>query len=331
MPPFGLSPLILRPIARVLARLDGDGARFLSDLGIDASTPDDTYIDASLTDRVLADLAVSRGDPCFGLTLAQSAVQHPLGFFDHLVWPGATVRDAILRSARFYGLITKRSTLRFEEHDSVATLTQVIADGAPRGVVLTELSFASLVLRSRISADGLDVRGMHFAHGVEDAHRPAYDAVFGIPVQFGQAADVLQVDSVQLDRPLGTADPIAAVALEARALKMRGAKEPVEPFVDEVRAVIRKSLADPSNLLPTVATALELSERTVQRRLEELGTSLRNLVDDVRKDTAITLLERGVSSAEVASELGFAHAPAFHKAFVRWTGMTPGSFRLRQE
>ncbi len=323
--------MLLRPIARVLARLDGDGARFLNDVGIDASTPDDTYIDAAIADRVLAELASERGDPCFGLTLSLSAVEQPFGFFDHLVWPGATLRDALSRHARFYGLITRRSTMQLDERDSVATLSQLVAAGAPRGVVLTEAAFATTVLRAQTAAGGLDVRSMRFAHAVSAEARPQYDRVFGVKVQFGQQVDMLELDSQQLDRPLGTADPVAAAALEARALKMRATLEPSDPFVDELRAVLRKHLAVTDISLATVAGALGLSEQALQRRLDELDVSFRGLVDSVRKDVAIDLLERGISSAEIAAVLGFAQTPAFDKAFVRWTGMTPGSFRVRQE
>ena len=64
-----------------------------------------------------------------------------------------------------------------------------------------------------------------------------------------------------------------SAALEARALKMRATLEPSDPFVDELRAVLRKHLAVTDISLATVAGALGLSEPALQRRLDELDVS----------------------------------------------------------
>jgi AraC-like DNA-binding protein len=73
-----------------------------------------------------------------------------------------------------------------------------------------------------------------------------------------------------------------------------------------------------------------MSTRTVQRRLEELGTSYQDLVDDVRASLARTLLrDRAYSIVDVALELGYADLKSFYRAFRRWTGVPPGQWRAR--
>lgn len=326
----GLSLVLLRPLAQVIGRIGGDAARFMVDLGVDAATTEDAFIDASLADRVLERLAAERGDPAFGLTLARTAVTYPLGFFDHLVWPGATVRDALLRSSRFYELLTRRSTLLLEEHGPSATIIQRVADGAPRGTVLTELAFASFVLRARQAAGVLAVRAVRVMHRPSDEAAPAYAAIFAAPVTFGAPEDAIDLDARELDCVLGTADATAASALEAEAIRLRDVLAPRSSFLDVVRAGILRGLREPSSGLSELARELGISERSVQRRLGEHGTSLRALIDDVRKEAALRLLEKGVSTTEIAFEVGFARPQAFHKAFVRWTGQTPGAFRARR-
>jgi AraC-like DNA-binding protein len=316
----GLSLVLLRPLAQVIARIGGDSAQFLKDLGVDASSPEDAQVDAALADRVLAELGAARGDPAFGLTLARTAVTYPLGFFDHLVWPGATVRDALERSSRFYALLTSRSTLVLEERDGSATIVQRIATGAPRGTVLTEFAFASFVLRARRAAGTLKVRALRFMHTADLA---IYTDLFDAPVTFGEREDALDLDSIELARVLGTADATTARVLEEQAVRMTKAPS----FLDGVRDAIRRGLREPNNDLPALAETLGISERTLQRRLSEHGTSLRDLIDDVRKEEAIRLLRSGASAAEIALEIGFARPQAFHKAFVRWTGVTPGAFK----
>lgn len=332
MDSYGLSLVLLRPLAQSIGRVGGDPARFLADLGIDVATSEDAYVDASRVDRVLDELSVQRGDPTFGLTLARTAVTSPLGFFDQLVWQGATVRDALARSARFYALLTRRSSLVIEEveGDAIATIRQHVPAAAPRGTVLTELAFGSLVLRARQAAGALVVRVMRFVHDATPEAAASYEGVFEAPVLFGQRTDALEVHVSELDRPLGTADPITAAALEAQAVRMSEALTPVDSFLDSVSRAILRSLRGQSTALADLARELRLSERTVQRRLREHGTSLRILVDDVRKEVATRRFREGASTTEVAYELGFARPQAFHKAFVRWTGTTPGVFRARQ-
>ena len=80
--------------------------------------------------------------------------------------------------------------------------------------------------------------------------------------------------------------------------------------------------------LSEVASALAMSERSIQRGLRDEDTSYRQLVDEVRKDLALQHLGRpGTSATDVAFLLGFSEPSAFTRAFRRWTGSAPTQFR----
>ncbi|ASQ96192.1 AraC family transcriptional regulator [Streptomyces sp. 11-1-2] len=80
--------------------------------------------------------------------------------------------------------------------------------------------------------------------------------------------------------------------------------------------------------LPEVAARLAVSPATLRRRLREEGTSFQELKDTVRRDEAVSsLAEGGEPIADLAARLGFSEDTAFHRAFRRWTGSTPGAFR----
>ena len=77
-----------------------------------------------------------------------------------------------------------------------------------------------------------------------------------------------------------------------------------------------------------VARALELSVRTLRRRLEEAGTSFREVSDRLRAQAAQRLLhEQGLTVAEASRQLGFSDVRAFRRAFKRWLGQVPGEVR----
>ena len=80
----------------------------------------------------------------------------------------------------------------------------------------------------------------------------------------------------------------------------------------------------------TLAQQWHASTATLRRRLDEEGESYRAILDDLRRDLAISRLgDTGHSIAEIAQELGFAESSAFHRAFRKWTGARPGEYRRR--
>ena len=73
---------------------------------------------------------------------------------------------------------------------------------------------------------------------------------------------------------------------------------------------------------------LNMSARTLRRRLEKEGTSYQRIKDNARRDVAITLLSReGLTVSAVAEQVGFSDPSAFHRSFKQWTGQSPGSYR----
>jgi AraC-like DNA-binding protein len=73
---------------------------------------------------------------------------------------------------------------------------------------------------------------------------------------------------------------------------------------------------------------LNMSARTLRRRLEKEGTSYQRIKDNVRRDAAITLLTREhMTVSDVAELVGFSDPSAFHRSFKKWTGLSPGEYR----
>lgn len=80
--------------------------------------------------------------------------------------------------------------------------------------------------------------------------------------------------------------------------------------------------------IEVVADKLNCSGRTLQRRLSERNITFQQLVDNVRKELALELLHQSSESiSNVAEKTGFHDDSTFHKAFKRWTGLSPGQFR----
>ncbi len=81
-----------------------------------------------------------------------------------------------------------------------------------------------------------------------------------------------------------------------------------------------------------MARQLHMSPQTLRRHLSEEGSSFQELKDHLRRDLAIYHLGRSdLSIQDIAEQLGFSEPSAFHRAFKKWTGLTPGAYRANQE
>ena len=100
---------------------------------------------------------------------------------------------------------------------------------------------------------------------------------------------------------------------------------------DQVARVVLSSLSSGNVTIEHVATVLESSPRTIQRRLYERGLSFNDVVANTRLDLARRYLsDTSLTLTDVAFLLGYSDLSAFSRAFRRWTGQTAITFRRSQ-
>lgn len=101
-----------------------------------------------------------------------------------------------------------------------------------------------------------------------------------------------------------------------------------ESMSSRIRQYLRGQKPDEWPERDRLAKVLGMSNSTLQRRLQLEGVSYQGVKDDLRRDIAINLLSRGdLSIIDVAFHTGFQEASAFHRAFKKWTGASPGAYR----
>src|SRR4051812_3247607 len=98
---------------------------------------------------------------------------------------------------------------------------------------------------------------------------------------------------------------------------------------ERVRAITPELTANGLLSLSSAARRLGMTPRTLQRRLHGEGTSYRRVIDEVRLSLAAQAFAAPINIAQAADALGFSEAAPFFRAFKRWTGTTPGRYRLR--
>ncbi len=95
-----------------------------------------------------------------------------------------------------------------------------------------------------------------------------------------------------------------------------------------IRELLKEHVATEMPTLKEVAGQLYLTPKTLHRRLAYEGNSYQKIKDDLRRDMAIHLLgEQQLTIIDVAEQIGFSDTCTFHRAFKKWTGVTPGLYR----
>lgn len=155
--------------------------------------------------------------------------------------------------------------------------------------------------------------------------------IFGNDVSFSTPMHCARFDAALLSWPVPNADVGLYPVLQQHAeqlLKEKFRAEADGGIVALVRAAITKNLAQDQVRLPLIAQELALSQRTLQRKLTEDGTSFQQVLDQTRHELAKDYLrQRQLGLADIAFLLGYREQSAFNHAFKEWSGTSPGSYR----
>jgi AraC-like DNA-binding protein len=150
----------------------------------------------------------------------------------------------------------------------------------------------------------------------------------GCPVRYDAPEMRLVMRRAPLEQPLPRHDPklFAYLARHAQAIVTRLPQS--NRISERVQRLLTETLQSGEPVQTDIARKLALSERTLQRRLREEDTSFAQILDGVRRELAERYLQNPATTLhEVAFLLGYSEPSAFHRAFRRWTGVTPQVFR----
>jgi AraC-like DNA-binding protein len=255
-------------------------------------------------------------------------VPHRFGLFALMarqMVASANLGDALRYSVRFYNLTSQ--SLRWELDGGEETrLSLTLAEPAIDGehfieelMLLIWHRFCNWLIGERVPLVRTE---LGFA---ETPHRAEYRIMFPGPVAFGYPCSSIVFDSNWLRAP---------VVRSRRELQQYLQRLPDEWFIkqdfdhslgDRVLRVLGEAEEFPD--LASLAARWSMSSRTLHRRLQSEGSSYRELLQQVRRERAITLLlDTDHQVGEIARQLSMSD-PAFSRAFRQWTGMSPLAYR----
>lgn len=251
---------------------------------------------------------------------------HVLGY---ILRNAVTVREGIEDVLKYIRVISEVYSYQLDLKGDTSILGEAPHPtgyrSTPLGLVGTLASWTAS-LRGLLGADfaPLEVRFTH----PEPADLSAYTAFFRCPVSFAQPRWGIVFAAELLDRPPPNRDPGLLGLLRHRAEQLLTLIPVGDSYVNQVKQLLNESMHSGDAGIARVAARLGMSVRTLQRRLRKEGASFSDVLDSTRYATAIRHVSAGnLSFGEIAYLLGYSDPVAFHHAFRRWTGLTPGKYR----
>lgn len=268
-------------------------------------------------------------DPCWGLTagdLWRPTDFHALGY---AYLASGTLESALKRMERYFRIVIQGWSVQSSIRDDDFCMTHLIpTDMADLPANQDARLSISLRMCREVYGQEFRFREVRLAHPWQAC---GYEDFFGCPVRYDAdytgftiPLDVARRPLPAKNRDLARANDRILQDLERRLLD--------GSMLGRVKNAILDSLPDGKPSAQGIARKLAVSPRTLQRKLQEEGTTFQAVLDGVRKELAEDYLRSGEYDLQTITYLtGFANPPAFSRAYKKWTGRSPSEERESQD
>ena len=267
------------------------------------------------------------------LLMAQESAIGTLGVWDYLITSAATPLEGIRDAAAYLSTVldTRTDSLRITEDGDRITLSHINESDLSHAAACAVRSYALGVYQRRLAeAARRDLVPVHVALAAETPRRhDALTRMYGTrAIEFEAPVSSITFLASDLKAPNPHAQPGLSAVLRDHADRTLASAIPLRDWMDLFRAALVSAHDERTPALPDVARRLALSTRTLQRRLDEHGTTWSDEVEAVRRAHITHLLhDTDLTFDAVATRSGYADARALRRAVHRWYGTTPATLR----
>ncbi len=265
-----------------------------------------------------------------GLRLASNVLPHQLDIASLAALHASNFGEALKALTRYAPLVYA-GKLEIALTEDEVRIGYRPPDGQTFPSSLVDYVFASAVaIARRGSGNRIAPRLIELARHRTD--ELALKSHFRCEIDFEAPLDALVFDRRSLEQPFVMQNEDLTTALSFALETALSRCHPSNTVADDTKAILRNHMRGEHPSVEKVATEMHMSSRTLQRRLEKLGTNYQRLLEEVRRETARSLLsDTDLDVGEIALELGFDEVNSFSRAFYGWEHITPTRWRALQQ
>lgn len=236
-------------------------------------------------------------------------------------------RDALKRMVRYKQMCPPECLRITEEGENCTIELEWLYTEQPGPSMLVGITLAFILeLGRRGTGKPLTARLVEFTNSMGNVQ--ALEAYFGCSIQIGANCNRLTLYREDLDQPFVSYNAELLEILTPILDKTLDQQQHNRSITEMVKRIMKLSLTGGRPEIQTVASELGMSDRTLQRRLTEEGTSFKHLLTKVRHEQARKYLaDFSLEIKEVAVLIGYEDQNSFYRAFRLWEGDTPSNWR----
>jgi len=293
---------------------------------------DDVWISYRQTMQIVHNCLEATDCATLGLELGAAQDISTFGILGYAMLSCATLGEALSVGVKYQRTAQNLSDVRLDMDEKLFAISAVapfVLDPSGYRFAIEEL-FAGVMAMSRIiTGEELYPTVIRCAYA-DPGYRDKYECIFRCPIHFDEPGNRMEIELSVLDLPVLQANKFNARMSEKLCEDVLQKHIGEQDLSMRIRHIIlREPGKFPDEI--AVAQALAMSGRTLRRRLSDLGTSYRTLLDQVRADLAEQyLLNSQLSVEQVGLLLGYTESTNFRRAFKRWLGVAPREYRERK-
>ncbi len=269
-------------------------------------------------------------DPDLGLHLGE-VFDYVMDAMHVITFNSPTLGEALTNFCKYYPLMHDLCIPVFSEKGSTASLSlelqyQITDMNELRQFI--EGHFAYYInLLTRLTGEEISLDSVQFIHA-SPTDTKEHDRIFKIPVLFNQPENKMTFNKKYLDLPVLVANAEILDTLKSYAEKLQKKIYREDLFSGEVETAIIQNLLSGKTDIETISGQFAMSKRSLQIKLNKEGVTYQDILDKVKREHAIQLLEQSpIPIIDITFLLGYSEQSAFNRAFKKWTGFTPGEYR----
>ncbi|QDK78909.1 AraC family transcriptional regulator [Spirosoma sp. KCTC 42546] len=278
------------------------------------------------------EVIAATGDANIALQLGEMVNPVAIGVLAYVMMHSPTLGRAFDKLCQYQDIVCEgiRTTGQFVNSGKQFALSlQIISADIiyPQYALNSELSIYLSAMRA-LTGHRISASEIHFAYP-RPVDTREHERVFApARLTFDAPETTLVLDASLLDLPVLNASPTLSVLFEKHANDILS-KLKLPSLSTRVKSEIISMMKGEEPTLAIIADRLAMGIRTLQLHLKEAGTSYQQLLDETRKELAVShLREPYLSTTDIAYLLGFAEPSVFFRSFKKWTGQTPGAYRM---